>query len=61
MVACRGKAVDRFSLCADNFDIVSRLSDSLVNDSLVPGGGGGDSHMEQTWMLVGNFELNPLR
>ena len=25
----------------------------------VPGGGGGDSHMEQTGMLVGNFEFNP--
>ena len=24
-----------------------------------PGGGGGDSHMEQTGMLVGNFEFNP--
>ena len=23
------------------------------------GGGGGDSHMEGTGMLVGNFELNP--
>ena len=23
------------------------------------GGGGGDSHMEQTGMLVGNFEFNP--
>ena len=23
------------------------------------GGGGKDSHMEQTWMLVGNFEFNP--
>ena len=22
-------------------------------------GGGGDSHMEQTGMLVGNFEFNP--
>ena len=22
-------------------------------------GGGGDSYMEQTGMLVGNFELNP--
>ena len=24
-----------------------------------PGGGGGDSHMEQTGMLVGNFGFNP--
>ena len=24
-----------------------------------PGGGGGDSHMEQTGMLVGTFEFNP--
>ena len=23
------------------------------------GGGGGDSHMEQTGMLLGNFEFNP--
>ena len=23
------------------------------------GKGGGDSHMEQTGMLVGNFEFNP--
>ena len=23
------------------------------------GGGGGDSHMEQTGMLVQNFEFNP--
>ena len=23
------------------------------------GGGGGDSYMEQTGMLVGNFEFNP--
>ena len=23
------------------------------------GGGGGDSHMEQTGMLVGNFEFSP--
>ena len=25
----------------------------------MPGGGGGDSHMEQTGMLVGNFKFNP--
>ena len=25
----------------------------------LPGGGGGDSYMEQTGMLVGNFEFNP--
>ena len=25
----------------------------------IPGGGGGDSHMKQTGMLVGNFEFNP--
>ena len=25
----------------------------------VPGGGGGDSYVEQTGMLVGNFEFNP--
>ena len=24
-----------------------------------PGVGGGDSHMKQTGMLVGNFELTP--
>ena len=24
-----------------------------------PGGGGGDSHMKKTGMLVGNFEFNP--
>ena len=24
-----------------------------------PGGGGGNSHMKQTGMLVGNFEFNP--
>ena len=24
-----------------------------------PRGGGGDSHMEQTGMLVGKFEFNP--
>ena len=27
----------------------------------IPGGGGGDTHMEQTEMLVGNFEFNPQR
>ena len=27
--------------------------------SFCPGGGGGDSHMEWTGMLVGNFEFNP--
>ena len=27
--------------------------------ALSPPGGGGDSHMEQTGMLVGNFEFNP--
>ena len=27
--------------------------------SLAKGGGGGNSHMKQTGMLVGNFEFNP--
>ena len=27
--------------------------------TIFPGGGGGDSHMEQTGMLVENFEFNP--
>ena len=31
----------------------------LLNSELRPGPGGGDSHMKQTGMLVGNFEFNP--
>ena len=30
-----------------------------VRLNLAPPGGGGDSHMKQTGMLVGNFEFNP--
>ena len=30
----------------------------LIGDSGYDPGGGGDSYMEQTGMLVGNFELN---
>jgi len=30
-----------------------------VREAGFPGGGGGDSHMEWTGMLVGNFEFNP--
>ena len=36
--------------------IVFNTSSSV---NLVPGGGGGDSYMERTGMLVGNFEFNP--
>ena len=28
-------------------------------ETIAPGGGGGDFHMKQTGMLVGNFEFNP--
>ena len=31
----------------------------LKKVSFFPPGGGGDSHMEQMGMLVGNFEFNP--
>ena len=30
-----------------------------INNQLWARGGGGDSYMEQTGMLVGNFEFNP--
>ena len=36
-----------------------QLSEPTTTDILSPGG--GDSHMEQTGMLVGNFEFNPYR
>ena len=30
----------------------------ILYGTQMPGGGGGDSHMKQTGMLVGNFEFN---
>ena len=36
---------------------VRRLDDVIEEKDINPGGG-GDSHMEQTGMLVGNFEFN---
>ena len=41
--------------CHDKYFFKTHNSDS--NDP--EGGGGGDSHMEGTGMLVGNFEFNP--
>ena len=37
---------------------VFKAYSDLVN-WLEPQGGGGNSHMKQTGMLVGNFEFNP--
>ena len=37
------------------------LTISSYNVARGGGGGGRDSHMEQTGMLVGNFEFNPYR
>ena len=37
--------------------LLLRLLQDLMKDNC-PRGGGGDSHMEQTGMLVGNFEFN---
>ena len=38
----------------------SYLADRVKNFTRrLPGGGGGDSYMVQTGMLVGNFEFNP--
>ena len=48
------------------FSCIFQLSTSLLilskhrgEDVPRGGGGGGDSYMEQTGMLVGNFEFNP--
>ena len=41
---------------------VADITDSVLScckSSYLSRGGGGDSHMEQTGMLVGNFEFNP--
>ena len=35
------------------------VSTSLILDTCQEPGGGGDSYMEQTGMLVGNFEFKP--
>ena len=43
---------------SDNPLYSSRFSVNYCNILLDPGGG-GDSHMERTGMLVGNFEFNP--
>ena len=32
---------------------------AFINSPVLRPGGGGDSYMEQTGMLVGNFEFNP--
>ena len=39
--------------------IISNLSLNLKSVDKIPRGGGADSHMKQTGMLVGNFEFNP--
>ena len=36
-----------------------KLALSVPASYAVTRGGGGDSHMKQTGMLVGNFEFNP--
>ena len=37
----------------------SREYGNAIFPFALPPGGGGDSHMKQTGMLVGNFEFNP--
>ena len=44
-------------MVTDCFNIRRRVRINPINPG--GGGGGGGSHMEQTGMLVGNFEFNP--
>ena len=50
----RGGPTQRINCIINYFIFVVSLT------PLAPGwGGGGDSHMKQTRMLIGNFEFNP--
>ena len=40
-------------------DCMRQWTSEPDDKAVSPGGGGGDSHMKQTGMLVGNFEFNP--
>ena len=47
-------------IIARKIDFADRVKDAQsVAGFSSPGGGGGDSHMKQTGMLVRNFEFNP--
>ena len=48
-----------FDRCTDKFEIFSRFLAKVEVDFWCIPGGGGDSHMKQTGMLVGNVEFNP--
>ena len=52
----RVHSVRTFSLPSTIF---GNTRSSYANDLHTQGGGGGDSHMKWTGMLIGNFEFNP--
>ena len=65
MVKGRKMIQNYFQIISELRQLKSSQASSGLLEFLVPVfaafGPGGDSHMEQTGMLVGNFEFNPLR
>ena len=53
------KAASHFEKIKSEFRMQKQETLQIVINGPYPGGGGGNSHMEQTGMLVGNFEFNP--